>query len=1007
MSPTFFKKATDSLFIRLAETDPEVRSALVPVLREAKKWDKLPKGWTQESVKKFWGSLTGEAKHKVTKCIKRMKDKLDGDPGAFCASLADKVDPGWRSRKKASARPPQPRGQGWTAKSDRGIKRWLWHDRDTNIGFSVTETDDASNMINNGYSYLLRVMSPSGDIYRYKSLFKNQNNAFWMASEVFKTQQSGEGNWLLHFSPLNGRRLSSDRMRSGTEKEFNEAVANAKWPTPRRMSTKRTFDAFYSDRGTEVAEKHQILSRGKVQSESYMVNPEYLRGGSMSRHADEREDTEEFESLVGGPNKGFAMMRLWRSSQQAASGNRFTLHGPKVDPVMFFLRAALQERFPEKAIEFYAERILGERLPRNWKTKALKSRFANQVAKTILEQMGGTRRLQMFLGAKDFVALPNGVMFMFPNKQRSRGNKVKVVLEPSDTYRMEFWNVAGGKAKLVKKFDDVYAEDLVEQFESQTGWYLRLASKKADSIDPQGWYAWVDVFDEVFIGPFQSKAAVNPAVNRFLGPNAQDFQVSVMTGREALRLRKRERILTPDHIARKPLRGASMKTAGWWGMDPLGGDTPLDLVVRIKRLDTKKAAIYLSKQLKSPDWSTRYGALGVWSLLLIKGNPAWQDMARSLEDLVTRAASVLLRKPEWDDEEVLDWLADFKRNPEQAAKKVMRVNPSLKFVTKGEDKWYITKAEVYTYGDQVQVMVTVRNDPRDEEKDIEEMVYGDFAVSDARVDVYGGKRDSQQSVLITIDGTEGEQGDVQLEVEDTTGDWDGRNEYQWTTFGGPDRYASRKKAGTTDSRVASRWIAKRGGLPGAGKTFENTKMRWHIYSSGVRVWELLNAGKRGKTVEGFALYDLDYVRDTQILDALKKWVLGLNRQRSYGMALDEARRITLTTPKGGPGTGLSPKIEMFQEKGVDVAPAGFKPIKLDTPNFTLEADFKDFVVRDRTDLNNEPTCIPHFQGGKRDVKVFFRWVSDNQAKLHNMTYSDVLEAMRSEGIKYHSYCAMD
>ena len=70
--------------------------------------------------------------------------------------------------------------------------------------------------------------------------------------------------------------LTAARMRSGTEAEFNRAVGNAKWPKPRRMSTKRTFDAFYSDRGTEVASKHQIMSRGKVVSESYMVNEDYL-----------------------------------------------------------------------------------------------------------------------------------------------------------------------------------------------------------------------------------------------------------------------------------------------------------------------------------------------------------------------------------------------------------------------------------------------------------------------------------------------------------------------------------------------------------------------------------------------------------------------------------------------------------------------------------------------------------------------------------------------------------
>jgi hypothetical protein len=54
-------------------------------------WEKLPKGWTAESVEKFWDSLTGDVKHKVTKCIKLMDGKVD-NPGAFCASLKDKVE---------------------------------------------------------------------------------------------------------------------------------------------------------------------------------------------------------------------------------------------------------------------------------------------------------------------------------------------------------------------------------------------------------------------------------------------------------------------------------------------------------------------------------------------------------------------------------------------------------------------------------------------------------------------------------------------------------------------------------------------------------------------------------------------------------------------------------------------------------------------------------------------------------------------------------------------------
>jgi hypothetical protein len=69
------------------------------------KWDSLPKGWTEDSLKSFWKSLTQESKHPVTQCIKKMEGKVD-DPGAFCASTKDKLEgKGWRSEGKKAALP--------------------------------------------------------------------------------------------------------------------------------------------------------------------------------------------------------------------------------------------------------------------------------------------------------------------------------------------------------------------------------------------------------------------------------------------------------------------------------------------------------------------------------------------------------------------------------------------------------------------------------------------------------------------------------------------------------------------------------------------------------------------------------------------------------------------------------------------------------------------------------------------------------------------------------------
>lgn len=103
------------------------------------------------------------------------------------------------------------------------------------------------------------------------------------------------------------------------------------------------------------------------------------------------------------------------------------------------------------------------------------------VGKTIIEQMGGPRRLTMFLGVKEIKLLPNGAMFYFPNSKPSRGNLVEVLLDPSDTYTMNFYHASNlkGTKKLVKSVDGVYAEQLIPIFERQTGYYLKFAKEQA------------------------------------------------------------------------------------------------------------------------------------------------------------------------------------------------------------------------------------------------------------------------------------------------------------------------------------------------------------------------------------------------------------------------------------------------------------------------------------------------------------------------------------------------
>jgi len=69
----------------------EMEKQVSASVRTADRWETMPEGWTGESRKKFWESLTGRApKHKVSACMRRMEGKVD-DPGAFCAALADRI----------------------------------------------------------------------------------------------------------------------------------------------------------------------------------------------------------------------------------------------------------------------------------------------------------------------------------------------------------------------------------------------------------------------------------------------------------------------------------------------------------------------------------------------------------------------------------------------------------------------------------------------------------------------------------------------------------------------------------------------------------------------------------------------------------------------------------------------------------------------------------------------------------------------------------------------------
>ncbi len=102
--------------------------------------------------------------------------------------------------------------------------------------------------------------------------------------------------------------------------------------------------------------------------------------------------------------------------------------------------------------------------------------MSKEVAKIILQQLGGNRLIAM-TGAKNFVAhndLCGGLSFRIPQMTGIKVNYVKIILNGLDLYNVEFGRIRGNNYTVLSSFEDIYAEDLIELFEKETGLYAHL-----------------------------------------------------------------------------------------------------------------------------------------------------------------------------------------------------------------------------------------------------------------------------------------------------------------------------------------------------------------------------------------------------------------------------------------------------------------------------------------------------------------------------------------------------
>ena len=165
-----------------------------------------------------------------------------------------------------------------------------------------------------------------------------------------------------------------------------------------------------------------------------------------------------------------------------------------------------------------------------------------------------------------------------------------------------------------------------------------------------------------------------------------------------------------------------------------------------------------------------------------------------------------------------------------------------------------------------------------------------------------------------------------------------------------------------------------------GKTFEGPYLRFHAYSHSYQVEELVNAGKRGKVVDGFTLYDTDMIRDEEIQTAVAQFGFRLKNMK-YDAALAMAQELANRAAEQG---WSYPKLHLTTKRGVDVMPAGVKTIRIQTPFVDIEADMNRLAsgtVRIRTTClraslpqrARRRSCLCFIAGSKRTKTRFVVW----------------------------------
>lgn len=202
------------------------------------------------------------------------------------------------------------------------------------------------------------------------------------------------------------------------------------------------------------------------------------------------------------------------------------------------------------------------------------------------------------------------------------------------------------------------------------------------------------------------------------------------------------------------------------------------------------------------------------------------------------------------------------------------------------------------------------------------------------------------------------------------------------------------------AKVATRFIVTRLGL---GEMAEQGDIRVHRYSNMLVIWDLTNAGKRGKNVTRMTAMPTSRFKGN-----LNEWLDGTSTAIEHYTKYSQVKSFFKDLQHDFPG-----EIDVSEstERGVDVNPGGTRIIQFETnTGLRVTAEPKDFIVTHSWELRSKegkPTGMTqdtsYWPAGKKDAKVFYNWLAANEAEARRMTIQDMRKMWKDLKVQYDSH----